>query len=671
VREDADEPERAAVADRTPHFDSDASTIRQVLSHDHDPWQVPGSGCPGAALMVRIAPRGRMIAAHVSPEAALAFGAAVVSGSSDPAPILARIHPVDLPAVRQAFIAAASTLSPLRCQFRYCHPERGQVLLSVHVLPVREPDGSTIWSGVAIDSRAEQMRDREVSTLRSQLDTAMEAADLGAYIIDLKRAAMWGSDIFRRIFGLGSEISDVHSVSIPLACLHEDDRARVQAEFSLAFEAQTSVAVEFRILRSSDRAMRFLATRARIERDAEGRAQRVVGVAMDVTRQRLTAEAEARSHKLEALGTLAAGIAHDFNNVLHVIAGRAALAMTELPDFSPARQHVNELVQASMRGGDIVARILSFSRPREKSPDALDLRGEIQGILEFLRPTLPSNVSVQLGPDSHVPAVFADPTELHQIVVNLVANAVHAIGRKTGTITLSLEAVQLEQPAALAVAELPAGRYVRLTVADDGIGMDAPTLSRVFDPYFTTKPIGEGTGLGLAVVSSLVRSSGGGVHVHSEAGKGTAFQVYLCQADRRARMGDRASRSSLPRGSGQRVLFVDDEPTLAVLGRDILQFLGYAPDAYSDPEQAAAAFLAAPAAYAAVLTDLTMAKLDGFALAALVRSRAPSVPVLVMSGLAQFEVHAQAEALGVAHVLAKPLSLYDLARILRSVVPET
>jgi signal transduction histidine kinase/ActR/RegA family two-component response regulator len=621
--------------------------------------------------MVRIAPSGRLLAAHVSPEAAVAFGAAVVSGAPDPGPILDRIHPADLSEVRRAFTLAASTLSPLRCQFRYRHPERGELSLSVHVLPTREADGSTIWSGVAVDTRAEQLRDREVSTLRSQLDTAMEAADLGAFIIDLGHAAMWGSEIFRRIYGFGPEVSDVHSVSVPLACLHEDDRARVQTEFRRAFEAQTNVAVEYRILRSSDRAMRFLATRARVERDATGRAQRVVGVTMDVTRQRLAAEAEARSHKLEALGTLASGIAHDFNNVLHVIAGRAALTMAELPDFSPARQHVNELVQASMRGGDIVARILSFSRPREKSPDALDLRAEIVGVLEFLRPTLPANVTIQLGADGSLPAVSADPTELHQIVVNLVTNAVHAIGRKTGVITLSLAAMQLEQPAALAVAELPAGRYVRLTVADDGVGMDGPTLSRVFDPYFTTKPIGEGTGLGLAVVSSLVRSSGGGVHVQSEAGKGTAFHVYLCQAERRARMGERTSRNSLPRGSGQRVLFVDDEPTLAMLGRDILQFLGYAPDAYSDPEQAAAAFLAAPQAYAAVLTDLTMARLDGFALAALVRARAPAVPVLVMSGFSQMEVQAQAEALGVAHVLAKPLSLYDLARILRSVVVET
>lgn len=370
-----------------------------------------------------------------------------------------------------------------------------------------------------------------------------------------------------------------------------------------------------------------------------------------------------QAQKMEALGTLAGGIAHDFNNILTAIGGNVELARLDAGPDSPLQHHLTETAKAARRAADLVRQILTFSRRQPLERVVVDLRELTLEAVGLLRSTLPASIELvtSFSPDS--PKVIADRTQLHQVLMNLVVNAAQAIAKQPGRIEISLAAVSGDT----GVAGLAPGRYARLGVADNGPGMDAATRQRIFDPFFTTKAVGEGTGLGLAVVDGIVKRFGGAITVYTEPGRGCAFYLHfpaeaaaVAANETTVVAADPAPRAARA-GSSQLVLYLDDDEALVLVGQAMLERLGYRVLPYSDPAQALAAFEADPKGIDALISDFNMPGTSGLDIAARVLRLRPELPVALASGLMTDELLLQARAIGVCEVLYKPHTLDDLA----------
>jgi PAS domain S-box-containing protein len=386
---------------------------------------------------------------------------------------------------------------------------------------------------------------------------------------------------------------------------------------------------------------------------------------VDVTARHQSEESLRRTQRMEALGSLAAGIAHDFNNILMAIAGNARLAQDELPAAHPVRENLHEIQRASARATDLVRSVLLFSRAEEPQRRIVQLAPLIEEALALVRPTTPAMIRFRTH-FAAAPPVNIDPSQLHQVVVNLVTNSVHAIGREParheGRIDLALEAIDAgddaERPGGQALRN---GRYVRLTVRDNGCGMDQAALSRIFDPFFTTKPAGQGTGLGMSVVHGIVRNHDGAITVESQPGMGTSVQIYLPAA--RAEDAEHpAAAEEPPRGlEGKRVLYLDDEQPLVTLAARYLRKRGHAVEGFVNPQEAVRAFAAHPDRYDVVVTDMSMPSMSGFDVARAMLDVRPDISILMMSGYVRPEDRDAAIATGVKELMLKPSTIEELA----------
>jgi nitrogen-specific signal transduction histidine kinase/CheY-like chemotaxis protein len=390
---------------------------------------------------------------------------------------------------------------------------------------------------------------------------------------------------------------------------------------------------------------------------------------MDITARRRSEELHLQSHKMEALGTLAGGVAHDFNNILMAIGGNAQLAMTDLPADHPLQQTLATIEKASSRATNLVRQILTFSRQQAPARIVILLQPEVEEAVKLLRATLPARIEIRAEYVPGAPAVSADPTQVHQILMNLGANAAHAMGETSGLLELRLEGVTLSSDRTHAAAGLPPGRYTRLSFRDTGCGMDKATLARVFEPFFTTKGVGQGTGLGLSVVHGIMKNHGGTVTAYSEVGKGTIFRLYFPAVEKAAEPpGDEPpAQSEAPRGNGERILYVDDEEALVLVTQRRLERLGYVVTGCTDPCQALEIFRARPMEFDAVITDASMPNLPGAELAEAMQQIRPDVLVVMASGYLRPEDHAAAARLGIRELISKPYDLAELGRVLRRV----
>ncbi len=411
--------------------------------------------------------------------------------------------------------------------------------------------------------------------------------------------------------------------------------------------------------------------------DDEGHPSGVLVINTDITEKRALEAKFLQAQRLESLGTLAGGIAHDFNNILTAIIGHARLATvldararretSPYPD-ERAREALVEIERAAWRAADLVRSILTFSRHHEPRPVVTPLRPIVEEALTLLRATVPAKVEIRSRFADDVPDVSADPTQVHQAVMNLATNAVQAMADRGGVLDVAVDTVALDSPRVLASSELVPGRYVRLMVRDTGAGMDARTLERAFEPFFTTKGPGQGTGLGLSVVHGVMRTHGGAVDVRSEVGRGTTFYLYFRASSARAEQ-DAGEPIGAGYGTGERILFVDDESAITALAREGLTGLGYAVHALTDGNAAIEAVRSAPSSFDALVTDLDMPGVDGLELARRVRDLSPAITIVFITGNARPGDLAVAERLGVADVLFKPVTLERIAHVLRAHLP--
>jgi signal transduction histidine kinase/CheY-like chemotaxis protein len=372
-------------------------------------------------------------------------------------------------------------------------------------------------------------------------------------------------------------------------------------------------------------------------------------------REKRTLEARLRhAQRIEALGTLAGGIAHDFNNILGAILGYAEMALGRLRRGGPAWQHVQEVRKAGERARDVVDRILAFSRRTEQRLRPVPMRPLLEETASLLGASLPSTITLRMHLPDEDAIVLGEPSRLQQVVMNLCTNAAQAMAGE-GLIDIGLDRVAFDRERALSHGALAIGRYVRVTVSDDGHGMDAETLERIFEPFFTTKAVGTGTGLGLAMVHGIASDHGGAIDVHSRPGSGSSFQVYLREAE--AAGADAAPEElTVPRGRGQTILLVDDERPLVLLGEEMLAAVGYEPVGFDQSPAALAAFRSDPDRFDLVLTDEIMPKMTGCELASALHEIRPDLPVVLMTGSAGRVGADRLQTAGIREVLNKPLS---------------
>jgi PAS domain S-box-containing protein len=393
----------------------------------------------------------------------------------------------------------------------------------------------------------------------------------------------------------------------------------------------------------------------------------LLGIGRDVSERKEVearrAQLEARlrqSHKREAIGTLASGIAHDFNNVLTAIMGHAQLLQDEC--HPPLRARATEILQAGARARDVVRQLLTFARSTGQEHRPVRLQQITTEALQLMRASVPASVALETSIDSGTAMVLADQGQMHQVVINLVNNAAGALHGRTGRIGVylgNLPPSNGEGSGALGT--------VRLRVTDDGVGMAPEVLERIFEPFFTTRPLGEGTGLGLAVVQGIVQDHGGQIFVRSAPGKGTTFDVELPAADLE-RPEPVPAPTVAPRGAGELLLVVDDEPVIARVVSEQLRRLGYRVTAVNDPEEALELLAEEPDEYDLLLTDLQMPQMDGVELAARVGRLRPELPVVLSTGNRWSVPTSTARAAGIREIVDKPFRIEELAQALRTVL---
>jgi len=369
-----------------------------------------------------------------------------------------------------------------------------------------------------------------------------------------------------------------------------------------------------------------------------------------------------QAQKMEAIGTLAGGIAHDFNNILAGIIGFAELSQQDAEHPEATRQHVSEILKAGQRARELVRQILAFSRQQEQARQPLKLNLVLDEALNLLRATIPKTIDINRNLDSRAPTVLADATQVHQIITNLVTNAWHAIGERPGRIDVSLAPFVVDSDFARTHPDLRPGNYVRLSATDDGPGMDSQTLERIFEPFFTTKGPGNGTGLGLAVVHGIMRASDGAIAVYSELGRGSTFHLYFPALELEApAITDPQLGATM--GKGERILFIDDERILSVLGERFLTRLGYTPTVETDPVAAIQRF--ACGHFDAVITDLTMPQLSGLDVGRKLLHIRPDLPIILSTGYSSTLDADRVRALGFRDLLIKPYNIGALGECLR------
>jgi PAS domain S-box-containing protein len=402
-------------------------------------------------------------------------------------------------------------------------------------------------------------------------------------------------------------------------------------------------------------------------KDVTGKVIGVSKTVRDITERERFKLRLRQAEKMEAVGRLAGGVAHDFNNVLAGVLAYAEMLFAEAPGDSPLKRYAQNVLTAATRGRELVEQILAYSRSQDGQRAPVDVATVVAETLELLRGSLPAAIRLEASIPESPLIVIGDATHLHQVVMNLCSNAIQAISAG-GTLRVILEAVELTAERVLSHGALAPGRYVRLIVEDNGSGMDAATLERIFEPFFTTKEMGHGTGLGLSLVYSIITDSGGAIDVKSTPRQGSIFAVYLRQELAARATAAFETAAVPPRGHGERVLLIDDEPPVLAATAEMLSRLGYEVVPFGDRHAALTAFEAAPRRFDVVITDEVMSGLTGTELARVLRHRRPDLPIVLMSGYSGAALTQSALAAGVREVLTKPFQSYKMATMLARVL---
>jgi len=401
-------------------------------------------------------------------------------------------------------------------------------------------------------------------------------------------------------------------------------------------------------------------------RNTENEIINYVAVKRDITKELRKEEQLRQAQKMESIGTLAGGIAHDFNNILGTIMGYTELSVDEVDKDSNVRSSLLEILNATNRAKDLVQQILSFSRQTTQQKKPIKIVPIVKETIKFIRATIPTTIDIHYNIGIENDIVIADPTQIHQVLMNLCTNAGHAMEEKGGELNISITETnydfQIDQQ-----LEQNSRSYIKITVSDTGHGIGKEILEKIFNPYFTTKKKGQGTGLGLAVVHGIVKDHGGIITVNSKKGERTNFEVFLPLSAKKEPVSDEIGITAIV-GTNEKILLVDDENSLLEITRRMLERLGYDVVARTSSVEALAKFNSAPQNFDLIITDKTMPNMTGFDLAQEIKKTRPDIPIIMCTGFSEEISPDKLENIGLAEIVMKPISNLKIAKIIRKVL---
>ncbi len=535
----------------------------------------------------------------------------------------------------------------------------------------RDSDGRVrLLIGTATDITAIKDAEMALRENNQRLDFILSAANMGVWELDLGLGTILCTDSLARLLDLTAQDAPRTFVDF-LNLIDPEDREDERNRINQVAARGSLYQSEFRISgRRSE--VRWMASVAKLVRDESGKPIRLLGLMRDIT-QRKQAESDRKrmeqrmrqSEKMEALGALAGGIAHDFNNILTAINGNARLTLHELPADHPVRINVEEIHRGAMRATDLVSRILAFSRNEEPALRELELGFVVDEAVRLLRATMPAMIEIRFQ-SSRTPPVLADATQIHQVIMNLGANARDAMSARGGVLSIGLREMPIDSCLLTHAPEISGETCVCLTVQDTGIGIPREDLDRIFEPFFTTKAPGHGTGMGLSMVHGIVRRHGGVILASSEPGSGAKFEIYFPTAARRTEALHTPSKIQVVRGQGERILYVDDEEPLVFLATRMLQRMGFQVEGFTDPSQALREFQRDPQRWDMVITDLGMPGMSGLDLAAELLRIRPDLPLMLTSGYVRIEDAERARMIGAEDIVLKPNTVEEMGPLIVS-----
>jgi PAS domain S-box-containing protein len=535
-----------------------------------------------------------------------------------------------------------------------------KLFLHVMKFPVFDSNGRVVGSqGIQVDITERKLAEAQVNLQLSALTAAANAI----VITDRKGKIEWVNPAFSKITGYPAEEAIGNTPRLLKSGQHPPAFYAALWNTVLAGQVWHGELVN----RRKDGKFYTEETIITPVRGAGGEIAHFVAIKMDVTERRQLEDRLQQSQKMEAIGMLAGGIAHDFNNILAAMFGFAYLLMEDTKDNPPARENVMEILKSANRAKDLVQQILTFSRKREQNRQVIKLDTTVKEALKFLRASLPAQIKIQMQLAEDAPAVLADPTQIYQVAVNLGTNALHAMENRSGQLTVKLEAFLPDETFLQANRDFRPVQYAKLTIADTGHGMDATTLGRIFEPFFTTKPVGKGTGLGLAVVHGIVQSHEGLIQVESRGGEGTTFCLYFPSRTTGAMPVEKAG-SEVPKGQGQKLLLLDDEPTLTMAIKRLLVRMNYQVTATNSAREAIDLCRVNAEKFDLVITDLTMPEMNGLEVTRQIRAFSPNLRIILVSGLIATLSRDNLLAEGICEVVEKPISPLALAEVIQRVL---
>ena len=578
--------------------------------------------------------------------------------------------------------------------------------VSMATAPVRDANGKIIECRSAVIDVTEH-KQMELALVKSEerLKLALEASQQAVWDWNLTTGVVEWSERAKTLFGFEPDVEVTYDQF--LERVQPDDRDRMRSRVIKALEQKQEYDDEIRVVRP-DGATHWLTGKGRVFYDETGnKPVRMVGVGSDVTERKrmeaalreahdglelrvrertaqlstayevLRAEMQERqrieqqlreSQKMEAIGTLAGGIAHDFNNILAAIIGFTEMVIDDVADKTDVQQKMEQVLKAGLRGRELVRQILTFSRKSKAEYSVVTLGPLIRETFRLLRASLPTSISMTLNLEADTDVVYADPSQIQQVLMNLCTNAAYAMREAGGKLEISLGRITLGPGDPLPEADAPPGDYVVLSVRDTGTGMEEEVKERIFEPFFTTKPREHASGLGLSVVYGIVKGHKGSIMVLSQPGKGSVFRVFLPKADIVDSTQEELS-GPVPRGN-QRILFIDDEEILAEMGRSMLERLGYNVVVETDSTEALRNFADHPDKFDLVITDQTMPKMTGVTLAEKLLQIRPDIPIILCTGYSNLVSEETARAKGIRQLVMKPLARKEMVEVIHRVLEE-
>jgi PAS domain S-box-containing protein len=613
-------------------------------------------------LKVRTAPKPSHTVSYVSPRALDIFGIEACPETFFNA-FLQCLPPLDRENFLRSVKTAVDGLRPWRYEGRFVKPSGEHLWFSGHA-GVRKTGEDVVLNGVLMDITERRQMEEDLRMTRF----SFEKASVGIYRIGPDAQILDANEAAARI--LGYTLEEMKSLT-----LYDIDPLLKSEDLPLLWERLNTHKVDRfeRFHRRKDGAeIPVEITSNLLEYDGQ---KFSISFAIDIS-QRQKAEKEAKrlqealsqSQKMEAVGTLAGGIAHDFNNILSAMIGFSELSLARTEADSPVHNHLRKILAAGLRARDLVRQILIFSRQDELKLRPLKVGPLVKETLKLLRSTIPVTIDISHDIREDMDPVMGDPTQVHQIVMNLCTNAAHSMETHGGRLNVTLSRVTLSRQDSRLHPGLVPGDYAKLTVRDTGKGIPPELMGKIFDPYFTTKEKEKGTGLGLAVVDGIVRSYGGAVYVCSEPDMGTTFNVFLPTL-KTTITAEKNEIPELPTGD-EHILLVDDEPALLDVGQQLLEQLGYRVSTAANGEAALDLFCRAPQAIDLVMTDMTMPKMTGDKLAMELLKIRPDLPIILNTGYSMAISNERALEIGVKAFIYKPLVEAELAGTVRAVLDE-